>query len=141
VTSSNECLMDKFWTLFFVFPLSLTIVNMSVVVQFYFHVSWKSGLVSCDRLITGLDTKETLYFVVVIINQHTAVMLCNTADRQIVGDWRETQPANSAGKSVLVMFENLRPAVLNAYRQDGGSYCARRIQAGRMRDSGYSAGI
>jgi hypothetical protein len=48
VTSSNECLMDKVWTLFFVFPLSLTIVNMSVVVQFYFHVSWKSGLVSCD---------------------------------------------------------------------------------------------
>jgi hypothetical protein len=40
--------MDKVWTLFFVFPLSLTIVNMSVVVQFYFHVSWKSGLVSCD---------------------------------------------------------------------------------------------
>ena len=48
MTSSNECLMDKVWTLFFVFPLSLTIVNMSVVVQFYFHVSWKSGLVSCD---------------------------------------------------------------------------------------------
>ncbi len=38
----------KVWTLFVVLSLSLTIVNMSVVVQFYFNVSWKSGLVSCD---------------------------------------------------------------------------------------------